>query len=116
MTCTCDSPGFCPVFGKVQAEHHLRICRGEALTPDACAIYRANWARLKDQREGKRPANADLTDAEVAELLPGEDPTLIGNRIAALTTALGIPPCGGCGKRKEWLNKAHALLRRMAGP
>lgn len=56
--------------------------------------------------------NAGLTDAEVAELLPGEsDPTLIGNRIAALTTALGIPPCGACNARKEWLNAAHKWLR-----
>lgn len=50
-----------------------------------------------------------LTDAEVAELFP--DPTLIGNRISALTTALGIPPCDSCGRRKEWLNKAHSFLR-----
>ena len=48
-----------------------------------------------------------LTEAEIAEL----DPTLIGNRLAALTTAIGIPPCGGCGQRQEWLNRAHLWLR-----
>jgi len=49
-----------------------------------------------------------LTDDELAEL---GDPSLIGNRLAALTTALGIPPCGGCGQRQEWPNRAHAWLR-----
>ena len=58
-----------------------------------------------------QPKNFGLSDSEVAELLPGEDPTLIGNRIAALTAALGIPPCGGCDRRREWMNKAHLWLR-----
>ena len=58
------------------------------------------------------PKNAGLSDAEVQELLPGEDdPTLIGNRIAALTAAIGIPHCGGCEARRQWLNKAHEWLK-----
>ena len=57
-------------------------------------------------------ANGPFTTEEVESLFDGEsDPTLLGNRIAALTTALGIPPCGGCAKRKAWLNKAHLWLR-----
>lgn len=39
------------------------------------------------------------------------DPTLLGNRIEALTKAIGIPPCGGCADRRDWLNRAHASLR-----
>lgn len=55
-----------------------------------------------------------LSEAELADLLPGEDDkTLIGNRIKALTTALGVPPCQGCGERAEWLNKAHLWLRSL---
>lgn len=54
-----------------------------------------------------------LTDNEIAELLPDEDPSLIGNRIAAVTTALGIPPCCGCGQRRDWLNRAHLWLREQ---
>lgn len=50
-------------------------------------------------------------ELRVAELFPGEDPTLLGNRIAALTAAIGWPPCGGCTKRKNWLNAAHDWLR-----
>ncbi len=57
------------------------------------------------------PPNAGLSAAEVSELFPGEDPTLLGNRIKALTTALGIPTCGGCEARRDYLNKAHAWLR-----
>lgn len=52
-----------------------------------------------------------LKDKDIAELFPGEDPTLLGNRIAAMTAAIGIPACGGCTARKNWLNQAHAWLR-----
>ncbi len=56
-----------------------------------------------------------LTEAEIAELLPDEnDPTLIGNRIEAAIKRFGIPPCGGCGSRRDWLNRAHAYLRELA--
>jgi hypothetical protein len=33
---------------------------------------------------------------------------LAGDLIAAMTTALGIPPCGGCEGRQEKLNNWHA--------
>lgn len=56
--------------------------------------------------------SSELTPVEIANLFPGEtDPMLLGNRIAALTAAIGIPECGGCKKRKAWLNKAHAWLK-----
>jgi hypothetical protein len=57
------------------------------------------------------PLPAGLSDAEVSELFPGEDPTLIGNRIKAMTEAIGIPSCNGCEVRREWLNRCHAWLR-----
>jgi len=57
-----------------------------------------------------RPAVA-LSPQETEELFGDTDPTLLGERIASLTSALGIPPCGGCEKRRAWLNKAHAWLR-----
>lgn len=59
---------------------------------------------------------AVLRDSEIAELFPDStDRTLIGNRIAAMTEALGIPPCGGCDKRRKWMNRAHAWLRSLKG-
>ena len=30
----------------------------------------------------------------------------IGDAVAAVTTAVGIKPCGGCAKRKDAMNKA----------
>jgi hypothetical protein len=58
--------------------------------------------------------SSELTEAEKAELFPDvTDPTLLGERIAALTSALGIPPCGGCTERKNWLNRAHQLVRDL---
>lgn len=60
------------------------------------------------------PSSSNLSSSEVAELFPGEDATLLGNRIAALTEAIGIPHCGGCESRRRWLNKAHDWLRSIA--
>jgi hypothetical protein len=56
-----------------------------------------------------------LSAAEISELLPDEsDPTLVGNRIAAAIERFGIPPCVGCGERRDWLNRAHLWLRSWA--
>lgn len=55
-----------------------------------------------------------LQPPEIAELFPGEDPTLLGNRIKSLTDAIGIPACRGCEARRIWLNKAHEYLRGKA--
>lgn len=61
-----------------------------------------------------KPAET-LSEATVKELFGTDaDPTLLGNHIAALTSALGFPPCGGCNKRKAWLNAAHTWLRGSA--
>jgi hypothetical protein len=71
----------------------------------AVIVTRAQLAALRNQP-------IELSADEKAELFTDlDDPTLIGNRIAALTKALGIPPCGACGKRRDWLNAAHAWLR-----
>lgn len=41
---------------------------------------------------------------------------LLGDYIAAMTTAIGIPPCGGCEQRKKWVNAAHRWVNgRLAG-
>lgn len=66
--------------------------------------------------EAPRPPRVPgLTRAETSDLFRGEadDPALLGNRIAALTSAIGLPPCGGCEVRKAWLNKAHAWVRSL---
>jgi len=40
----------------------------------------------------------------------------LGDAVAAVTQAFGVKPCGGCQKRKEWLNKkVPGLWRKRHG-
>lgn len=41
---------------------------------------------------------------------------LIGDRIASMTKAVGIQPCGGCKKRQKWLNEKHEKFRELMKP
>jgi hypothetical protein len=59
--------------------------------------------------------HAGVTRMAVAQILPdgelefvgkSEVSTGIGDTVAAVTTAAGIKPCGGCKKRQAALNKA----------
>lgn len=93
----------------------LQICRGEILTPDKCEAYRQHWAAMPDGNQSEPQVLINgLSDTELSELFPSEDSSLIGNRIKALTEAIGIPTCGGCESRRQWLNKAHEWLRGTA--
>lgn len=58
MTCSCNGPGWCEAFGRTMAAEGVAICRDEVLTPEKCAVYRANWLRLKNRPtvEGDVPA------------------------------------------------------------
>lgn len=56
-----------------------------------------------------------LSAEDRAKLFPESDPTLIGNRLAAMTKAIGIPPCKGCEQRQAWLNNAELWLRGLVG-
>lgn len=50
------------------------------------------------------------------EDLPEESRRLLfGDRIKQLTDAIGIPQCGGCAARQEWLNNAHKWVLGMWG-
>ena len=69
---------------------------------------------LRMERGELPPRAVRLTAVQARALSPPIeelDPTLLGNRIEALTKAIGIPPCGGCASRRDWLNRAHAWLR-----
>src|SRR5574342_926506 len=48
---------------------------------------------------------------EAAELGLADAPTLLGNQLERLFKAVGFPPCGGCERRRDWINAAHAWLR-----
>ena len=77
------------------------------------ARYAKLWNDVPSSPRKPRSNQTPLHDAEIKELFGDADETLLGNRIAALTTALGFPPCGGCGQRREWLNRAHQWLRSV---
>lgn len=96
-----------------------QICRGEVLTPERCEAYRQAWAKqVQRQRPKVRHAAPELpTEIEIAaERAAAQRGMLAGDLLAALTTAIGIPPCGGCKQRKQWLNRAHAWLRGDPAP
>jgi hypothetical protein len=40
----------------------------------------------------------------------------LGDAIKALTSAVGIKPCGGCGRRAEKLNRAVSFVPPTPGP
>lgn len=92
MTCTPSNP--------------CRRVTGPKWTEDQC-----RWCWRKKYRPANLPRKAILTPSESRELFGDDDPTLIGNRLAALTEAIGIPTCGSCQGRKAWLNRAHQWLR-----
>jgi hypothetical protein len=53
----------------------------------------------------KRCAKRD----KVAEDAPDKG---LGDKVAAITTALRIPTCGGCQRRATWLNRVGRFLSR----
>lgn len=85
--------------------------------PVRCACgrrYTAPGQLSEEPPKARRAAPAIRVPKEIivaAEAEALKRGLLAGDMIAALTTALGIPPCGGCERRKEWLNRAHAWLR-----
>lgn len=81
--------------------------KAKVYAPDPPLVYQSG---SKSDITVSKP-DEQLKPTEIAELFPDADPTLLGNRIAALTSALGFPPCGGCTARKNWLNKAHRWVR-----
>jgi hypothetical protein len=98
------------------------VLRGEVppgRTPEFCAKVAAHHRRHAETRAVGSPPNfaAVFAPAELALVTDGlDDPTLIGNRIAAITTRFGLPPCDGCNSRKRWLNRVHAWLRGESPP
>lgn len=44
--CTCETPGFCPVYERVMADRPHAICKGDALTPNQQEVYKQNWLKM----------------------------------------------------------------------
>lgn len=47
--CSCEKPGFCPIFDKVMGERAHAICSGSALTPDKREVYVQNWLKMANK-------------------------------------------------------------------
>lgn len=109
--CQCPAAGYCETLKRHMNERTHAICRRESptLTAEQCDVYRRNWWHLATNE----PLPVVLTPAERQELTQGldDDSTLFGNRIAEFTKLFGVPTCGGCEARRQWINKAHAWLR-----
>lgn len=67
------------------------------------------------RRNCTNPAPVAEQNERYAWELPPEDRALLGDRIADLLAACGIPPCGGCDARKAWLNSAHRWIINACG-
>lgn len=81
---------------------------------DECGYTRHTHWRIEQIRHPCPTApRADPVIPDVEELQKS-DPTLVGNRLESLFKDVGVPPCGGCGKRRDWLNVAHLWLRSPA--
>jgi hypothetical protein len=98
------------------------ICQGTTLSPDKQAAYRKSWAKRattcligKPAPQVKPKPSLPSEILARAECEAPQQGMLAGDLVAALTTALGVPPCGGCEKRKQWLNRAHAWLNDRLG-
>lgn len=81
-----------------------------------CSVCKRTWntkwpIKQIHHRCGDQPRNL-LTELEMSELL-AVDPTLAGNRLEAMFKAVGIPPCGGCERRRDYINKCHAWLKEL---
>lgn len=87
-------PFYCPCGKRHEGDTLMRLAMPDELPPKPTI----EQALKSDER----------TQLEAAAKESG---LLLGDAIAALTTAIGIPPCGGCEKRKQWLNAAHRWFR-----
>lgn len=91
-TCQCPLAGQCPVLKRTMTPRQHAVCNGtrEGLTEAERFDYLAHW---------------------LAAAMPDDDPSLLGNQIAAWAQRLGIPHCGGCEDRRQFFNWAHQWLR-----
>lgn len=115
FVCQCPIAGHCATLKREQSPRQHAICRGTSdLPPEKADFYRGLWLAAVQPEPATMP---ELSAAELAKLTDGlDDPTLIGNRIAEVTKRFGIPPCGGCSARQQWLNKADKWVRGLFSP
>jgi|GEM_PF-6908569 Orotate phosphoribosyltransferase len=89
--CQCPAAGQCSLLKRRMSPRQHAVCNGtlEGLTESDRLTYLSHWM-------------ADAID---------DDPSLIGNQLAAFTKRLGIPHCKGCEQHRLSLNRIHRWLR-----
>ena len=93
--------------------HSCKVCQFEMCSrhEDSSRVRGQCQVGSKSEREhylmSKLDDEARVQVAQQAEA----SGILLGDMIAEMTKAVGVPPCGGCEKRREWLNRLHAWLR-----
>jgi hypothetical protein len=100
-------------------------CKLETLDQLPSGRYAVRCKVCGKRSTAKNPAALKMTCGqfgEASELLTEEirqeaelRGVLIGDVIAALTKAVGIPPCGACDARRVWLNSAQQWLTGWLG-
>lgn len=85
--------------------HRCRKCKAEVRSKyaDPSMHKRTCGTAGPPELADTLPAN----DRQVFEQAAKQEGKLLGDYIADMTKAIGIPPCGGCEKRRQWLNAAH---------
>ena len=117
---TSASGGFrCENCGREQPSTEKAACEAELPLGELLAMQRGERPQVavrltawQAQRLWEQTGLANvLSPAEIRQVFGADDPTLLGNRVAQLTKAIGWPPCPACQARQKWLNRAHAWWR-----
>lgn len=65
-----------------------------------CGQCQQQWDNAPPTSDRPTPIIVELQATFVPSVSRG-----LGDTVAKITSALGIPPCGGCGRRRQLLNK-----------
>ena len=78
--------------------------------PVAAGYGNGNYPCVKCRQYWQGDNSPEELPEAVSKLFPSVTPTKpagvgLGDVVHGITSALGIPECGGCADRREWLNK-----------
>ncbi len=126
MACKCPHPDLCVLLGQCMHGPLLETWQGRGLPEAQCQEYREHWLAqagrtMADVPEGLRPGatagEATVPPVRPAVAAPSPAPKAapapragLGDMVAGVLSALGVPKCGGCAKRQEALNRAGRKL------
>lgn len=89
--CECPVAGFCNRYQRVMGERSRQICQGTVLTPEKCAVYRDNWAKLEAFRKSQAEGNQGTIVLRTRATCHGP-----GAELTKLLAELGLKGFKGC--------------------